>query len=95
MPKVRPRLPARVDVRVVRALLTRPLPRYSLAPAPARPRLPSLLTTQASQHRNYGKTSEPPRRPYEKERLDQEMKLLGACTSVPPSTPIGRTPPDF
>ena len=32
---------------------------------------------QCSRHRNYGKTTEPPRRPYEKERLDQEMKLLG------------------
>jgi len=32
---------------------------------------------KASRHRNYSKTSEPPRRPYEKERLDQEMKLLG------------------
>lgn len=32
---------------------------------------------KCSRHRNYGKTSEPPRRPYEKERLDQEMKLLG------------------
>lgn len=30
-----------------------------------------------SLHRNYGKTAQPPRRPYEKERLDQEMKLLG------------------
>ena len=25
----------------------------------------------------YSKTSKPPRRPYEKERLDREMKLLG------------------
>jgi small subunit ribosomal protein S9e len=32
---------------------------------------------KCSLHRNYGKTTEPPRRPYEKERLDQEMKLLG------------------
>ena len=33
---------------------------------------------KCSLHRNYGKTSAAPRRPYEKERLDQEMKLLGA-----------------
>jgi len=32
---------------------------------------------KCSRHRNYGKTTEPPNRPYEKERLDQEMKLLG------------------
>jgi small subunit ribosomal protein S9e len=32
---------------------------------------------KVARHRNYGKTAEPPRRPYEKERLDQEMKLLG------------------
>jgi small subunit ribosomal protein S9e len=32
---------------------------------------------KVSLHRNYNKTSQPPRRPYEKERLDQEMKLLG------------------
>ena len=32
---------------------------------------------KASLHRNYGKTSGAPRRPFEKERIDQEMKLLG------------------
>jgi len=32
---------------------------------------------KVSAHRNYGSTYEPPRRPFEKERLDQEMKLLG------------------
>ena len=37
---------------------------------------------KCSRRRNYGKTSEPPRRPYEKERLDQEMKLLGAFVVV-------------
>lgn len=36
-----------------------------------------LCRPKVSLHRNYGKTSQPPRRPYEKERLDQEMKLLG------------------
>mmetsp|Transcript_16430 Transcript_16430/g.36275 ORF Transcript_16430/g.36275 Transcript_16430/m.36275 type:complete len:190 (+) Transcript_16430:22-591(+) len=30
-----------------------------------------------SAHRNYSKVSNPPRRPYEKERLDQELKLCG------------------
>lgn len=37
----------------------------------------SYYRPKCSRHRNYGKTYEPPRRPYEKERLDQEMKLLG------------------
>ncbi len=32
---------------------------------------------KCSRHRNYGKTFLPPRRPFEKERLDLEMKLLG------------------
>ena len=30
---------------------------------------------KCSRHRNYSKTVEPPRRPFEKERLDQEMKV--------------------
>ena len=30
-----------------------------------------------SRHRNYGKTYKTPRRPYEKERIDHEMKLMG------------------
>ncbi|GBG29539.1 40S ribosomal protein S9 [Hondaea fermentalgiana] len=30
-----------------------------------------------SRHRNFSKVSNPPRRPYEKERLDQELKLCG------------------
>lgn len=37
----------------------------------------SCCRPKVSLHRNYGKTAQPPRRPYEKERLDQEMKLLG------------------
>lgn len=32
---------------------------------------------KCSAHRNYSKTVAPPRRPFEKERLDQEMQLLG------------------
>mmetsp|Transcript_2334 Transcript_2334/g.4830 ORF Transcript_2334/g.4830 Transcript_2334/m.4830 type:complete len:193 (-) Transcript_2334:69-647(-) len=30
-----------------------------------------------SRHRNYGKTSKTPRRPFEKERIDSELKLVG------------------
>ena len=50
------------------------------ASAPA-PRHPHACRPKASLHRNYAKTSQPPRRPYEKERLDQEMKV-----SVPEGT---------
>ena len=32
---------------------------------------------KVSRHRNYSKTYKTPRRPYEKERIDQEMKLMG------------------
>mmetsp|Transcript_18901 Transcript_18901/g.27891 ORF Transcript_18901/g.27891 Transcript_18901/m.27891 type:complete len:190 (+) Transcript_18901:99-668(+) len=32
---------------------------------------------KVSHHRNYSKVDNPPRRPYEKERLDQELKLCG------------------
>jgi len=32
---------------------------------------------KCSRHRSYGKTFSTPRRPYEKERIDQELKILG------------------
>lgn len=36
-----------------------------------------VFRPKCSRHRNHGKTSQPPRRPYEKERLDAEMRHLG------------------
>ena len=50
---------------------------------------------KASQHRNYSKTSLPPRRPYEKERLDQvrrrayrrpRRRVLAGLVSARPSS---------
>lgn len=54
------------------------LPPPSLTPHPTFHLFhPAQTMPKCSLHRNYGKTSAAPRRPYEKERLDQEMKLLG------------------
>ncbi|BAH94033.1 Os07g0628300 [Oryza sativa Japonica Group] len=35
-------------------------------------------------YRNYGKTFKKPRRPYEKERLDAELKLVGEYGTAHP-----------
>ncbi|CAN1266124.1 40S ribosomal protein S9-2 [Linum perenne] len=43
----------------------------------AKAKAPSATMVHTAFYRNYGKTFKKPRRPYEKERLDSELKLVG------------------
>lgn len=50
----------------------------ALVHVPQGTKMPSI-----AYYRNYGKTFKKPRRPFEKERLDAELKVRGAAGPLP------------